>query len=705
MVAYRIGIDVGGTFTDFVAVPDDGSSILRHKVSSTPEDPARAVGEGMAELIEQLGDATLSSVTHGTTIGLNAIIQRRGGKVVLVVTEGFADLLEIGRSRMPNSFNLHAVGQTPLVHRDNVLQLDTRLDHQGNVISTPTSAAIAEAAGRIVGLAPEAVVLNLVNGYANPDFERQVAGDLAEAIRRRGHAVEVISAAKLWPEIREYERCLVAVMGAHIHGTVKRYLENLQHRLEGLGVVAPLFISASNGGSLSVESAIARPLDTILSGPASGVTSARLHHPGQNLITFDMGGTSSDISIIVEGNSRLSTSTEVGGLALMLPVVDVSAIGAGGGSVVWPDLSTDRPVLQVGPESVGASPGPACYGLGGDRAAITDAYLATGMIDPDGFLGGAMPLHPERANSALTEAGAQLGVSADKGAAWTAGTALRLATSQMATELQKLLAERALDAADFTLVPFGGAGPTQAALLADELGITRMIVPDSAATYCALGAALAPLRRDFVHSVRALLDDDSVAEIRRAGAAILAEGRAWLSDNGDDPATGSMQVSLDMRYPGQAYELSIELGEFALADLAEGEAPEVLSTTQIRHAFEAEHQLRYDFVHVSSALEVGTLRLAIVGETASLPQPASWDTREPGDRPDARTRRRLRHRDEWVTADVHDYGAVTELGVTGPAVIEHRDTTIVVPPDWTIRRLPNRDLELIRSAPTTEGTR
>ncbi|MGD8215603.1 hydantoinase/oxoprolinase family protein [Aestuariimicrobium sp. Y1814] len=694
MVAYRIGIDVGGTFTDFVAVPDDGSSILRHKVPSTPTDPARAVGEGMADLLGMLDGATISSVTHGTTIGLNAIIQRRGGKVVLVVTEGFADLLEIGRSRMPNSFNLHAVGQQPLVRRDSVLQLGSRLDPAGNVVDPATDDEVAATAARIVEQAPETVVLNLVNGYANPDYEQQVADRLAAAISGLGSSIEVISAAALWPEIREYERCLVAVMGAHIHGIVKRYLENLQRRLAEQGVTAPLFISASNGGTLSVESAIAQPLDTILSGPASGVTSAQLHYPGENLITFDMGGTSSDISIIVEGRSRLSTTNEVGGLALMLPVVDVSAIGAGGGSVIWADLSTDQPVLQVGPESVGASPGPASYGQGGDRAAITDAYLATGMIDPAGFLGGTMPLDADLATAALAEATHQLGVDTDDAAGWAAGTALRLTTAQMATELQKLLAERALDAPDFTLVPFGGAGPTHAALLADELGITRLIVPDAAATYCALGAALAPLRRDFVHSVRTLLDDQTVANLRSAGGRIIAEGREWLAANGDNPDEGLVEVVLDMRYPGQAYELSIELGRFGLADLAD--AAEVVEAGRIREAFNAEHQLRYDFVHASSALEVGTLRMAIIGRTIPLAAPAH-DAE--GHQPAPRARRRLNHRGTWVEAEVHDYadlavGATT----TGPAVIEHSDTTIVVPPQWALRRLPNRDLELVKEA-------
>lgn len=696
MVAYRIGIDVGGTFTDFVAVPDDESTILRHKVPSTPGDPAEAVELGMTHLLRDLDGAPITSVTHGTTIGLNAILQRRGGRVVLVVTEGFADLLEIGRSRMPDSFNLHAVGRQSLVRRDNVLQIPARLDPEGHPVQEPDDAQITEIAAELILQAPETVVLNLVNGYANPGYEEQLARRLAAAAVAQGAALEVISAANFWPEIREYERCLVAVMGAHIHGTVKRYLESLQHRLTSLDVTAPLYISGSNGGSLSVESAIARPLDTILSGPASGVTSARMHYPGQHLITFDMGGTSSDISIVVEGNSRLSTTTEVGGMALMLPVIDVSAIGAGGGSVIWADLSTLHPVLQVGPESVGAAPGPACYGMGGIRPAITDAYLVSGMIDPDGFLGGQMHLHRDKASTALADVAHQLGASGQESAVETAATALRFTTAQMTTELQKLLAERALDAADFTLVSFGGAGPTHAAILADELGITRLIVPDAAATYCALGAALAPLRRDFVRSIRSLLgDDDTITALRHTSAEIIGQGREWLCKNGDDPADGKVQLSLDMRYPGQAYELSVALGEFALSDLQDGGALDVLASEPIRAAFNSEHQLRYGFVHASSELLVGTLRVAVVGASTSLNVPATGSA--DAARAVPRARRGLHHRGDLLKADVYDYGDLgAGAAVLGCAVIEHRDTTIVVPPGWTAQRLTNRDLELTK---------
>ena len=709
MVTYRIGIDVGGTFTDFVAVPDDGSPLLRHKVASTPADPSQAVEEGMATLLARIGDMGLiSSVTHGMTIGLNAIIQRRGGRVVLVVTEGFPDLLEIGRARMPSSFDLHAVNQRPLVSRGHVLQIDARIDADGSPLGAVEEDEVAALADKIAALEPETAVLNLVHGYANPGYEAGLASRIEEAIAGRHHReIEVISAASVWPEIREYERTLVAVMGAHIHGIVKNYLLKLRERLVGLGITAPLFISASNGGTLTVDSAIARPLDTVLSGPASGVTAAQLYYPGENLITLDMGGTSSDISIIIGGNSELTTDSEIGGLALMLPVVDVSAIGAGGGSVIWADTAVRTPVLQVGPDSAGASPGPAAYGLGGDRPAVTDAYLETGMISADGFLGGRMQLHPEKADAALHDVASQLGMTAasrsnqnntqNQLGAQVASAALRLTTAQMATELQKLLAMRAVDPRDFAIVPFGGAGPTHAAMLAEELGVSRLRIPDAAATYCALGAALAPLRRDFVHSVHALLSDDVATQIAEAAAGIVQTGRDWLEESGDDPARGSAKISLDMRYPGQAYELSVELGSWTLAE----HAVWPLTADQITEAFDAEHVRRYGFAHARADLEVATLRVAIIGSTATPPDLRATQTPTPSSTTthdvQPRSHRPLQWHGEWLDASVYDHNAI-QAGATimGPAIIEHEDTTIVAPPGWQATRLANLDIELTR---------
>jgi N-methylhydantoinase A len=696
MVRYRVGIDVGGTFTDFVAVPDDGSRPFRYKVASTPRDPAEAVAAGMTHLLAQLGGAgRIASVTHGTTIGLNAIIQRAGGRVALVVSEGFPDILEIGRSRMPDSFNLHAVNPRPLVSRDHVFEIGARVSPDGAPLGDPDDAEISELAARIVDRAPDAVVLNLLHGYANPEHEQRIAAALAARIEAEGGSAQVIAASVVWPEVREYERTLVAVMGAHIHGTLQRYLASLRQRLADLGVTAPLFISGSNGGTLSIESAVARPLDTVLSGPASGVTAARMHYPGENMITFDMGGTSSDISIVVEGRNQLTTRTEIGGLALMLPVVDVAAIGAGGGSVIWVDAVGEQATLQVGPDSVGASPGPAAYGLGGDRAAITDAYLATGMISSEGFLGGTMRLYPERSTSALEAVADDLGITGEDRAVKAAAAALRMTTAQMTTQLQKRLAEHAADPRDFTIVPFGGAGPTHAPMLAEELGVTRLRIPDAAATYCALGAALAPLRRDFVHSVRSLLSPESVAQIQQAARDILQQGREWLTANGDDCELGSVHVTLDMRYPKQAYELTVDLGTHALVDLVGG-AAEAITTAEIERAFNAEHELRYGFVHARHDLSVESLRMAILGSTTPEERRAPASS-GPAPLVQPRGHRPLQWLDEWFEAAVFDFEDIAPgSGVTGGSIIEHGDTTIIVPPSWSARRLPNFDLELTR---------
>lgn len=694
MVSYRIGIDVGGTFTDFVAVPDDRSRVVRLKVASTPEDPSRAVAEGMARLLETIGSAAaITSVTHGTTIGLNAIIQGKGDRVALVVTRGFPDVLEIGRSRMPSSFNLHAENQVPLVGRDHVLEIPARLAPDGRVVEEPDASAIAEVADRLIELDPRTAVLSLVHGYGNPGFEAEVASRIETAMAERAaEPPALIAAATMWPEIREYERTLVALMGARIRGIVQRYLIRLADRLRELNVTAPLLISASNGGTLAVESAIETPLETVLSGPASGVTAARMHYPGENLITFDMGGTSSDISIVVDGSSELTTSSEIGGMALMLPVVDVSAIGAGGGSLIWADTTVATPALQVGPDSAGASPGPASYDQGGQQPAITDAYLSLGLISADGFLGGEMQLYPDLAADALAGVAADLGDVGDDSHLRTAESALRLTTAQMATELQKLLAERAQDARDFTIIPYGGAGPTHAAMLAEEIGVRRLRIPDAAATYCALGAALAPLRRDFVHSIHALLSDDVTARIRRAAADIAAQGQDWLADNGDDPADGTVSVALDIRYPGQAYELSVRVGQWTLSRGID-EVP--ITRRDIQTAFDDEHMSRYGFINASAALSIGNLRLTVIGASASAGRPAGESASNQA--PTRRGERAIRWAGRELRVDVYDFDDILPGGILDlPAIVEHGDTTIVVPPGWRARRLPNSDLELFK---------
>lgn len=655
----RVGIDVGGTFTDLVAVTPD--TVLHHKEPSTPDDPSRAVADGLAALLRH---GEISHITHGTTIGLNAIIQRRGARIALVVTTGYRDVLEIGRSRMPSSFDLYAGKEEPLVPRDRIVEIGARLGPGGRVVDAPDDAELDRVAAALKATDADAVAVLILHGYTNPDFEAGLAARLSERLP----SLPVTGSAVIWPEVREYERALVACLNAYIQPLMRGYFDRLEQRLADLGVTAPVFITASNGGSLSLRSAADRPIETILSGPASGVTAAArmaetagLSATHSGFVTFDMGGTSSDIAVVSGGQAELATHTTVGGLPLILPVVAVSAIGAGGGSVIRVD---DQGVLKVGPASVGADPGPVAYQRGGSRPAVTDAYLVTGIIDPATFLGGRMRLDVAASTQALGGLGAALGLNAPE----LAASALRVATAGMATELQKLMAQRGLDPRTFALVPFGGAGPAHAALLAAEVGIGHIVVPPTAATFCALGAAAADLRRDFARSLRRRLDDAGAAALASVLADLEQQARAWLAEQGA-AGPAELTAAADMRYSGQAYELQVALPAMAS------------SGAEVAEAFHAEHERLYGFRDETAPIELGTARLAAVGPVARLRPgaalPAGSGTPQPSGK------RRVLLGDGWHDAAVYARDALrSQDRFDGPAVVEQDDTTVLVPPDW-----------------------
>ncbi|GAA3567275.1 hydantoinase/oxoprolinase family protein [Nonomuraea rosea] len=708
----RIGIDVGGTFTDLVAVVPERGLVIHHKEPSTPADPSKAVADGLAAILAQaeLRPEEVAGLTHGTTIGLNAVIQRRGARIALVVTEGYRDILEIGRSRMPSSFDLYAGKEEPLVPRNRIVELPARLGPRGEPVTTPDAADLDRAAARLRATGADAAAVVILHGYTDPAFEEGVAASL----RERLPGLPVTASATVWPEVREYERALVACLNAYIQPLMRDYFARLESRVRGLGVPAPIFISASNGGSMSLRSAAERPIETVLSGPAAGVAAAARLARSAGLgaiVTFDMGGTSSDIAVTLGGAPELATHTTVGGLPLIVPIVAVNAIGAGGGSVVWVD---GQGVLKVGPSSAGADPGPVAYGRGGDRPTVTDCYLVTGLIDPATFLGGRMRLDADASAKALSGIADRLnGHSPATGpdaratgdgapanapdasdtsdasdasdadrpgapdgrageAAWVAAAgALRVATAGMATELQKIMAQRGLDPRRFTLVPFGGAGPTHAAMLAEEVGIAHIVVPPTAATFCALGAAGADLRRDFARSLRRPLDAESAARLTGVLAELSAQARDWLTEQSGDGAASVARLSssADMRYSGQAYELRVAL------------EPYRLDAGTIAEAFHAEHERLYGFRDQSARIELGTARLGVVAPVAELPPAAApRGTGDPGP---------AGHRPVLLAGAWHDAGVYlrASLGVgdafDGPAIVEQDDTTVVVPPGWS----------------------
>ena len=680
----RIGIDVGGTFTDFVAIR--GAELVHLKEPSTPDDPAAAVISGLERLIERLeARATdVSAIAHGTTIGLNAIIQRRGAPLALVISRGHRDVLELTR-RLPKEYDLRQPRVQPLVPRDRVIEIDARLDANGRAVAHPDDAEIARVADRVRESGVSSVAVAVLHSYLDPGFEMGIA----ERLSRELPGLSVTSSAAIWPEIREYNRASAVALNAYIAPLMREYLAGLERRLAELGIAAPLYITASNGGSIGVETARQRPIDTILSGPASGVTASvqlGARNGIENLISFDMGGTSSDIAVAVTGGAEFANRTEVGGLPLILPVVDVNAIGAGGGSIARLD---DQGALHVGPESAGAVPGPAAYGLGATRPTVTDAYLATGIIAPERFLGGEQRLDLGAAHRSLRQLARSLGHTGDDATTRAAADVLTVATVGMAAELQKVLARRGFEAAEFTLIPFGGAGPTHAALLADETGISSIVVPLSAGTYCALGAVGAPLRRDYLRGIGRLLDDSTAAVALEHLDELLETGRRWADEQGGARSV-DIRCSLEMRYVGQAFELEIPVAAHELP----------LEASDIAERFHARHEDEFGHRDTASGIVLVSARATVVGDVPPVPA---------GVLPDAAPDQVSQTRPVFISGEWRDARILTAdklwvgLRVPGPAVIDLPHTTVLVPPNWTLTAAVGDTVRLDRNIDTEEG--
>lgn len=701
---WRIGIDVGGTFTDLVAVPGDGTSwsladAITHKVPSTPHDPSEGVETGLAQLLARGIDVEdVAAVSHGTTIGLNAILQGRVAHAALVTSQGHRDVLQIARARMPRSFDLHATPPPPIVPREHVLEVAHRFTAGGDAVGPEVDdAELARLVARLEALAPEVVAVSLVGGYAAREAEQHLAARLAAALD-----VPVTSAAAVWPEAGEYERTTLALLDAQITPLMTAYFTALRERLRRLGVDARVYITTSNGGSVSIESAVRRPVQTVLSGPAGGVSAAATAWPGTDMVTLDMGGTSSDIGVLRGGRPVLTTTATVGPHPLMTPVVEVSAIGAGGGSVVWGDRSGARPVLRVGPSSVGAVPGPAAYGAGGTDAALTDAYVHAGVIDPHTFLGGTFPLRADLATRSLARVAedlhagdAGLAGDASEHADGVADAAFRVASAGMAARLRTVLAAHGEVPEQYTFVAFGGAGGTHAALLADEVGVGRVLVPAAAGTFCALGAAIAPVRRDVARTVRTTVADDTLDALTAVCAELEAEVLAWLRTQEVD-ATGTVTLSADLRYAGQPTTLEVVLAERSTEDAAA--RPLRLAVDATLRRFAEQHDRVHGFVDHAATVRAETVRASVTVRLGEVrPGSVGGTFVKTGARD-------VRYDGAARAATVHALvPGGGEASVAGPAVVEKADTTVLVPAGWTATSDDGGNLHLVRDRSERKG--
>ena len=616
---YRIGIDVGGTFTDFVVSRFDSGELINYKEPSTPADPSLAVANGLAQIFARyrIEPREVTLVVHGTTIGLNAILQRKGARVALVVSNGNRDVLEIARGRMRRPYDMFGDKERPLVSRAQVFPCSARASAQGETLCFPDQAELDALGARLRAADIQSVAISLLNAYAQPDIEQRLKNELV----RRLPDTLVSTSTEVWPEMREYERTLVAALNAYIQPMLDQYYTRLRSRLEALDLAASIFITASNGGTLSLRTAAQRPVDTILSGPASGVVAAG-HLAAElgieKVVTVDMGGTSSDMAVCSSARPETTTLTHVGDFPLVTPTVNITAIGAGGGSIVRVD---EHGLLKVGPESAGADPGPACYGRGGTQATVTDCYLAVGYLHEDAFAGGRIKLDKNAALRALETIAERLRFSGAERCERAAAAALSVATARMATEMLKELARRGADPQELALLPFGGAGPTQAAMLADEVRLSRIVIPAAPGLFCAFGALVADAKRDFIRSLKRPLDAAASARVAGLFDILRQEASLWLDEEGSLIQSRAFVRSLDMRYLGQAYELNVELPEGP-------DAPE-LSVPYLGQLFHARHKQVHGFADSSADIEIQSVRVQAIGSVGKPPS-AAWQVDDRG---------------------------------------------------------------------------
>ncbi|HZU16183.1 MAG TPA: hydantoinase/oxoprolinase family protein [Candidatus Dormibacteraeota bacterium] len=651
-MAIWVGADVGGTFTDFV-VCDEAGGLTAFKVPSSAA-PEEAVIEGFRRLLAD-GPREVARFSHGTTVALNTLLQRSGARVGLIVTRGFRDVLQLRRLRLEGAPGFHVRRPRPLVPRRDIREVGGRLLFDGTEIRPLEESEVVAAAEQLVAAGCESIAVSFLHAYRNPAHERRAAA----AIRRRFPGMVVAASSEVWPQQREYERTEVTVIDAHLAPVLRRYYGRLAEALAGLGVTTTVLATKSSGGVMTAAAAARRPVETLLSGPASGVVAAA--HLGrtaglERLVAFDMGGTSADIGLVVGGAVHTTTEASVGEFPVVMPAVDVSSVGAGGGSVATVDPSG---LLKVGPRSAGSEPGPACYGRGGTEATVTDAYVTLGILDR--LLGGEMELDAEAARHACGRLGERLGT----GPEGAAEAILQVATATMYARLLPLMARRGADPREFALLAYGGAGPTHAFRLAREAGFRRIVIPPSPGTFCALGCLLADLRADFVTTVYADLDRMPETRLLEVFGDLRREARAWVAEQGVEVDQVRVWLSADLRQGGQSYEIPVDIPGEPTAGLRE----------RVREAFFAAYDRVYGDPDRSGRVEIVNARVHVL---ASTPRPVPTWTGD-GDR--AEGRRRLHHAGVELEARVcARAGLLPGERVSGPAVITEYGTTTFVPP-------------------------
>ncbi|MBS0525450.1 MAG: hydantoinase/oxoprolinase family protein [Proteobacteria bacterium] len=685
---WRVGVDSGGTFTDVCLFDEEHGRVEVWKVPSTPDDPSRGIAEGVEEGLRRVapdaGDKPASHVAyfgHGTTVATNALIQHRGVKTGLITTEGFRDLLEIGRQKRPDLYDIQVDKPPTLVPRDLRLEVAERVLHTGQVATALDEKAVRAAARRLRAAGVEAVAVSFLYGFVRPEHEKRALAilreELPDAFLSAGHEIA--------PEFREFERLSTVVLNAYLGPVMARYIERLSPRLEALGLQTAPHLTQSNGGVIGFATAAAMPVRTVLSGPSTGVVGAQAigRAAGMtDLITFDMGGTSTDVALLQDGQCKLASEATVHGYPIKAPMLDIHTVGAGGGSIAHIDAGG---LLKVGPCSCGADPGPVCYDRGNREPAVTDANVVLQILNPEHLLGGRMKIRRTLAVEAVQGLADRLKL----GLMETAQGVLSVVTANMARAIRVISVQRGHDPRNYTLMAFGGAGPLHAARLARELDMRRVLVPANPGILCAMGLLLTDLRADFAVTRLLPANDGAAADLAEGFAALASQAERWFEQEGIAAVDRRLARTVDMRYRGQNYELGI-----AVPDGATGGA----TMAALAALFAEAHRQRYGFAADEDPVEIVTLRLEANGVVRKAELEAHPEAGADASGAVAQ------HRDVWL-AETRGFVSTPIYArerlrpgnrFPGPAIVEQMDATTLVPPGMAAR--VDRWLNLILEA-------
>lgn len=664
---FRLGVDVGGTFTDIILIGSEGE-ILYSKTPSTPKNQSLGVLEGIRKVFSSRDayPSEIGRIVHGTTVATNALLERKGSRIGILTTEGFKDVLTIGRQSRSELYSLRPKKPAPLVDRDRIVEIAERMEYTGAVLHALEDAHVLEALQWLLNCGTEAVAVCFLNSYANPRHEERAKAVSQDAFPQ----LHVTISSELTREFREYERFNATVINAYVAKTMERYISALTSGLKQTGVSPPLSIMQSNGGFMSAEMARHRSVSTLLSGPAAGVLAAcftgRLCAE-ENLISADMGGTSFDISLIREANPTMVTETAIGGFPIKMPVVDIHTIGAGGGSIGWIDSGG---MLQVGPASAGADPGPICYGRGGREPTVTDANLLLGRLNPNSFKEYGLRLDPAAAREAMKKIiAAPLGLDIEK----ACDGIVRVVNAGMVRGIRVVSVEKGHDPRRFALLAFGGAGPLHARELARELRMKKVIVPVAPGNFSTLGLLTGDMKYDYVRTYVCPEQAVDFAKCNALYGEMASEAFERMGQEGYGREETLLLRSMDLRYLGQSYELAVPVPDGKI-----GEEPFAM----IKERFHAAHLKAYGFSRAEETLEVVNLRLTSVGRTPSLPLKAQEAAgADPGG---ARIGSRpVYFEGRWLDTAIYRREPLRSGNhIEGPAVIEETgSTTLIFPGD------------------------